>query len=85
MSQILHMCLSVRGVIYRGFRDKRYFRGCLKWLTRDDGTPYRNVDELLNALLDLIDKGHEVIPMTREPCEGFDYSGKGCPGHEVVS
>lgn len=82
MSTTHHMCLSVRGTIARGFRDKRYFRDCLKWITRDDGSRYRNTDELLDALLDLIAKGHEVIPMTREVCEGFDYSGKGCPGHE---
>lgn len=82
MSQTLHMSLSVRGVISRGMRDRRYFRGCLKWVTRDDGSRYRNVDELLDALLDEIARGHEVLPMSKQPCPGFDYSGKGCPGHE---
>lgn len=81
MTQTLHVHLSVRGLIHNGFRDRRYFKQCLKWVTRDDGTRYRDVTELLEALLDAIAKGHEALPMTKQPCEGFDYSGNGCPGH----
>lgn len=82
MSQTLHINLSVRGVLHRAFRDKRYFRQCLKWITRDDGSQYRDTGELLDALLDELAKGHEVLPMTKQPCDGFDYSGGGCPGHK---
>ena len=74
-----HMCLSVRGVLRR---DKRYLRQCLKWLFDGDGKPYPSVDHLRDALLNEIAKGHEVIPCGEE-CEGFDYGGKGCPGHPL--
>ena len=74
---IHHMCLSVRGVLRR---EKKYHRQCLKWIFDDDGKPFRSVDALLDALMNELAKGHEVIPMGAE-CEGFDYSGKGCPGH----
>jgi hypothetical protein len=38
-------------------------------------------DEVKAALLDELAKGHEVIPFNAGPCEGFDFAGKGCPGH----
>lgn len=80
MRRITHMCMSVRGVLRR---EKSYLRKALTWLLKDDGQPFASVADLREALLDELAKGHEVIPMTREPCEGFDYSGGGCRGHDV--
>lgn len=72
---VQHMCQSVRGAL-------------LNWKPRDycnirdaDGRPM-TPREVKAALLDHLAKGHEVIPFG-EPCEGFDYSGGGCPGHDV--
>lgn len=70
-----HMCMSVRGVLLWPKSEQR--RG-LKYITKDDGTPFRTTDELRNALLDELAKGHEVIPM--EICDNFDWK-KGCQGH----
>jgi hypothetical protein len=69
-----HMCLSVRGALMNWTR-REY-----TMLRHTDG---RNMtaDEGKRALLDELAKGREVIPMG-PACEGFDYSGGGCPGHE---
>ncbi len=80
MTETHHMCLSVRGVLRR---ERKYHRQCLKWILADDGRPFRSVDELLEALMNELANGHEVIPMGAA-CDGFDYGGKGCPGHEVA-
>jgi hypothetical protein len=69
--------MSVRGTLSR---DKRYLKQALKWITKDDGSRYRDVEALRDALFDELAKGREVLPMG--PCEGFDYK-TGCPGHEV--
>lgn len=41
-------------------------------------------EEARGVLLDHLEAGHKVIPLGK-PCEGFDYAGGGCPGHEVTS
>lgn len=33
-------------------------------------------------LYDELDRGHRVLPVG-EPCEGFDFSEGGCPGHKI--
>ena len=76
MSQSFHMCISVRGILRRTDRDLKRFLGAC---TKDDGTPYRNIDELKNELYDHLSQGHEVIPMGK--CDNFDYK-TGCRGHE---
>lgn len=74
MKSIHHMCVNVRGMIrnrhFGGLQDKKTGR-------------YLTHAEAFEALCDELAKGHEVIPMG-EPCEGFDYSGGGCPGHPVA-
>ena len=35
-----------------------------------------------NYLLDELANGHRVLPVGG-PCDGFDYSGGGCPGHDT--
>lgn len=64
----VHLCIDVRGVLGWGARD----------MARLVGT--RTGAEARNILLDELQKGHAVIPFG-QPCEGFDYSGGGCPGH----
>jgi hypothetical protein len=67
----------VRGALNWPRRDAKRM---LRAVTKSDGTKFRDVDELRNALMDELSQGHEVIPMSDE-CEGFDYK-TGCPGHE---
>lgn len=47
---------------------------------RDDGSK-ATVDEAVAYLCSQLAMGREFIPIG-EPCEGFDYSGGGCTGHE---
>jgi len=39
-----------------------------------------SVDEAKEVLYDHLAQGHEVIPLG-PVCAGFDWTGKGCPGH----
>jgi len=41
-------------------------------------------EEARSVLLDHLEAGHKVIPLGKA-CEGFDYAGGGCPGHEVAT
>ena len=84
-----HMCMSVRGAI----RDLQSRRSKKPTEYRDDtGRPlYR--EEAINALMDELAQGREVIPMHKgcgNPCKnsckcaGFDYAkGGGCPGYPI--
>lgn len=79
MSRTIHCCLSVRGALRW---NKRKLRQALKWIRKDDGSPYRDADELRDAFFDELAQGHEVIPMAKD-CPGFDFK-TGCPGHEEI-
>lgn len=75
MRKKIHMCMNVRGALMN-FKARDY-----KGFTHDNGrrmTPR----EAKAALLDELAKGHKVIPFG-PPCEGFDYTGGGCPGHVI--
>jgi len=76
MPTTIHVCMSVRGALNW---DRREQKRALKWITKDDGTPFKSVEELREALMDELAKGHEVLPMA--PCDNFDWK-KGCRGHE---
>lgn len=39
-----------------------------------------SAEEAKEVLFDHLAQGHEVIPMG-PVCTGFDWTGKGCPGH----
>lgn len=39
-------------------------------------------DEAKDHLLEALAQGKEVLPF-RPPCEGFDFAGNGCPGHDT--
>lgn len=74
MSRQIHTCISVRGALMNW--NPNNWRGA----THDDGTP-ASPSEFKAFLLEELSKGREVIPFG-DPCEGFDYSGRGCPGQE---
>ncbi len=76
MSRIIHVCLDIKGALLNW--DPNIWRGCV---TKDDGSK-ATPSEFKMFLLDELSKGRVVIPF--DECEGFDYSGGGCPGHSVV-
>lgn len=86
VSRTTSMCMSVRGGI-RMLQQKR--RNAKTYMTGSDGRPLSR-DEAINALMDELAQGHEVIPMgdhCKNPCPyascpGFDYGAHGgCGGH----
>ena len=68
-----HIHLSVRGAI-RDFSKRQ-----LKGMFRVDGREC-TAEEAKDHLLEALAQGKEVLPFG-PPCEGFDFSGGGCPGH----
>lgn len=87
MSYSMYMCMSVRG----GIKSLQSQRGKKTYMTDGAGRSLSK-PEAINALMDELAKGHEVIPMNGKcgnPCKqscacvGFDYAGGGCPGYEV--
>ena len=75
-----HMCVSVRGVLR--WPDRKLVSDWSGCITDDTGKSPRTAYEIREFWMDHLSKGHEVIPLG-EPCEGFDYGGKGCPGHPI--
>lgn len=71
-----HMCLSVRGAL------RNWNKLMLKNMFLHDDGRKCSAEEATDILLDELSKGHDVIPLSAKPCEGFDYK-KGCPGHPV--
>ena len=69
-----HVCLHVRGALKNMKR-----RELARLFNHADGRAL-TADEARDHLLDQLSQGREVLPFG-EPCEGFDYSGRGCPGH----
>lgn len=86
MSTSTFMCMSVRG----GIRNLQAMRKNAKtYMTDDVGRPLSR-DGAINALMDELAKGREVIPMSPHcgkpcaypSCPGFDYGERGgCGGH----
>jgi hypothetical protein len=76
MSKTRHCCLDVKGALMN-WEDEKF----LNCVTDDNGNMLTPA-QVKSAFLDELGKGHLVIPLG-EPCEGFDYSGGGCPGHEI--
>ena len=69
-----HIRQSVRGAI-RDFTKRQ-----LKSIFRVDGREC-TADEAKDHLLEALAQGKEVLPFG-PPCEGFDFAGGGCPGHD---
>ena len=84
-----YMCLSVRGAI----NDLQRRRSRKSTEYRDDTGRALYREEAIDALMDELAKGREVIPMHKGcgnpcknscQCKGFDYKdGGGCPGHPI--
>lgn len=68
-----HMCMSIEGLLHN------YKIRKINFFTNDDGLPSSD-KEARKYLAECQEKGWKKIPFG-EPCEGFDYFGKGCPGH----
>ena len=86
VSRTSTMCMSVRGGI-RMLQQKR--RNAKTYMSDDAGRPLSR-DEAINALMDELAKGREVIPMSKHcgapcayaSCPGFDFGERGgCGGH----
>ncbi|EPG5379750.1 TPA: hypothetical protein UN285_000374 [Stenotrophomonas maltophilia] len=74
-----HIHLDVRGAL------KNMTRRELAAMFTESSTGRKlNADEAKDVLLDHLEAGHKVIPLG-PACEGFDYAGGGCPGHEEQS
>jgi hypothetical protein len=78
MSHVIHMCISVRGVLSRTDRDlvKEWGHGALS----HKGKKLYTAMEIREAFFDELAEGHEVIPLGK--CDNFDYK-TGCRGHEM--
>jgi hypothetical protein len=82
------MCMNVRG----GIRELQKQRSQKTFYTDDAGRPLSK-PEAIDALMDELAQGHELMPMNPKcgnPCEnsplckGFDYGkGGGCPGYAL--
>lgn len=71
-----HIHLSVRGAL-RDFSKRQ-----LKGMFRFEGGRECTAAEAKDHLLDALAQGKEVLPFG-PPCEGFDFAGNGCPGHDM--
>lgn len=69
-----HVHLSVRGYL-RGAKNSE-LDGLFQ---RQDGSKL-SAAEARDYLMDCLANGMEVLPLSQE-CEGFDFTGGGCPGH----
>ncbi|HGM5924668.1 TPA: hypothetical protein ACKP5H_002659 [Stenotrophomonas maltophilia] len=74
-----HIHLDVRGALTN--MSKRELANLFSNASTGRGL---TAEEARSVLLDHLEAGHKVIPLGK-PCEGFDYAGGGCPGHEVTS
>ena len=73
-----HIHLSVRGAL-------RDFSKCqLKGMFHFEGGRECTAGEAKDYLLECLAQGKEVLPMG-PVCEGFDFSGNGCLGHDTVT
>jgi hypothetical protein len=71
-----HIHLSVRGA-QRDFSKRQ-----LKGMFRFEGDRECSADEAKDHLLEALAQGKEVLPFG-PPCDGFDFAGNGCPGHDT--
>lgn len=72
------MSINVQGIL------EHYRRRSMKGLvTKDDGTKCTDA-ESRQFFYDHLAQGHVVVPMGDEKeCPDFDYTGGGCPGHDI--
>lgn len=77
MSQIIHMCVNVSGVLREPPEE---FAQVWRGVFSDDNGRILSLMEARQYLQEELAKGHRVIPCG--PCDNFDYQ-KGCQGHVV--
>lgn len=70
----MHISVSVRGALKNATK-----RELAAMFVGDDGRRL-TADQAKDHLMELLCRGTEVMPVGAA-CEGFDYKGKGCPGH----
>jgi len=75
MKTTRHMCMNIEGCL-------RNHKGRKIKIFNDEIGIQISDKEARKYLAECQAKGWRVIPCG-EPCEGFDYFGHGCPGHEV--
>lgn len=73
----IHLCQSVRGALRNWNREN-----WVDVMKDTDTGQMLSPDDVKEYFFDQLAMGREVIPIGPE-CEGFDYSGSGCPGHTV--
>lgn len=78
MSKIYHMGTCVRGMLRW---PKKKLKNAIKYASKNDGTKFNSVDELIDCLMDELSQGHEIIPICE--CDNWDWK-HGCMGHEQV-
>lgn len=73
------ICLSqsIRGPLQNW--DDIDWRKATKWMTHQDGTPFKGGAELRALFLQMLSEGKEVVPYGE--CDNFDFK-KGCLGHD---
>lgn len=72
-----HMSINLQGML------RNYKRKKINIFEDDHGNPLTDKEARL-YIQQCLSKGWKLIPMGGENCcEGFDYFGGGCPGHEV--
>jgi hypothetical protein len=70
-----HLSASVRGMLAW---PRSEFKRALKYMTKDDGSHFASIEELRDALMDELARGHEHLKTG--PCDNHDWK-KGCQGH----
>jgi hypothetical protein len=76
MGRTTYMCMSVRG----GIRHLQSLRKNQKTYMTDDQGRALSRDEAINAMMDELAKGREVIPMTTQCGNPCSNAGRGCTG-----
>jgi len=74
----IHMCQSIEGPLMNW--GQREWKQALKYMNKEDGSPFSSVNELKQAFLDELAKGHKVVPIG--DCDNFDWE-HGCKGHPI--
>jgi hypothetical protein len=72
------MSINIAGIL------RNYKRRKINIFNDDDGLPMPD-KQARQYLKECVAKGWVCLPVSNNGCEGFDYLGGGCPGHEVVA
>jgi hypothetical protein len=75
MSKSFHMCQGITGPL-KNWTKRDWNHHAKAWNRKDGSIP--TGEELKDYFLEMLGKGHEVLPM--DGCDNFDKK-KGCKGH----